>query len=120
MKVDGKVATWLEMVVVPHRHTERVKPCLHPVEGRNGKVELPDQQCYLITVNGRWLCSTNGHITVLQGLNAAERFMQLMKLPAYEQGEPAEFDIDCENGAHCMAIGRDKTLQGCVRLSQSI
>lgn len=117
MKVNGKVATWLEMVVAPHRHDETVKLCLRPVEGRDGKVESPDKQCYLVTVNGRWLCSTNGHLTVLQGLNAAERFMQLMKLPAYEHGEPAEFEIDCHKGAHCISIGRDKTLHGCARVA---
>lgn len=119
MKVQGKVATWLEMVAAPHKkNDENMTLLLHAVEGREGKVVSPDKQCYVITVNGRWLCSSNGQITVLQGLNAAERFMRLIKLPTFEYGEPAEFDIDCNKGAHCIAIGRDKTLHGCVRVSQ--
>lgn len=112
MRIDGKVATWLEMVVAPSWRKTRTVPRLHPILGTGVRCSCAEA-CYAVSVEGRWLCSNNGRLTVLRGLPAAERFMQIVRHESYETGEPAEFDFDCATSAHCIAMGQDQTLRSC-------
>lgn len=113
MRIEGKVATWLEMVATPHLHRKNLNLKLHPVE-ETARADAEDR-CYAISVDGRWLCSNNGSLTVLQGMEAAKRFMRLIRNESFESGEPMPFAIDCSKNAHCIALGRDKRLRGCGR-----
>ncbi|HRP95226.1 MAG TPA: hypothetical protein PL143_03160 [Rhodocyclaceae bacterium] len=117
MKIDGKVATWLEMVVAPGWRKTRTVPRLHPILGTGERCCSCPETCYAVSVEGRWLCSNNGRLTVLRGLPAAERFIQLVRLESYETGEPADFHVDCATSAHCIAMGHDQTLRSCRQAS---
>ena len=118
MRVQGKVATWLDTVAATHFHHAPVEARLHPV--LDGQAEAPDaeHQCYAISVDGRWLCSSNGRITVLRGLKSARRFLELLKLKGYQNGEPAKFAIDCATSAHCMSLDKRRGLRNCTHLFQ--
>lgn len=115
MRVQGKVATWLDMVAATHFHHVPVEARLHPISGDQPKSLDPETQCYAISVDGLWLCSGNGHITVLRGLKSARRFLELLELKGYQTGEPAEFEIDCGNSAHCMALRKRRGLRNCKK-----
>ena len=120
MRIQGRVATWLEMVAAATRQQDQTpKVRLHPVAGSDQPTR-PEQQCYAVSVDGRWLCSNNGRLTVLRGELAVDRFMSLLRNIPYETGEPAEFVIDCSTSAHCIAIGRDKSLCSCQRAPQEL
>ncbi len=114
MRKTGKVATWLEMVAAPHSHDRNVKLRVHPVQEPEEHGDGPRDQCYAISVDGRWLHSGQGCLTVLQGPKAVERFMRLINMPRYEHGEPATFKVDCGKNTHCIAIGPDQSLYGCA------
>lgn len=118
MRVEGRVATWLDTVAATHFHHTPVAARLHPVsDGQPGDHD-PECQCYAISVDGRWLCSSNGRITVLRGLKSARRFLDLLKLSGYQSGEPARFAIDCTTSAHCMTLDKRRGLRNCTQLFQ--
>lgn len=119
MKIDGKVATWLEMVIAPHWRKTQAQFRLHPIDGTGRRCQRCRETCYAVTVDGRWLCSNNGRLTVLRGRATAERFMQLVRHQEYETGEPAEFDLDCATSAHCIAMDSDRTLRSCRQAAAS-
>lgn len=116
MTKTGKVATWLELAAAPHSRDKCLNLRVHPLlpvaapATRNGK----EKCCYAISVDGRWLHAGDGRLTVLKGMEAVDRFMGLVKMPAFEPGDPAEFELDCVNTAYCMAASRRAGLQGCV------
>lgn len=115
MKIDGKVATWLEMAIAPHWRKTQATFRLHPIRSSHQACERCSETCYAVSVDGRWLCSNNGRLTVLNGLDTAERFMQLIKHDSYAPGEPTEFDFDCRSSGHCISMGRDQTLRACLQ-----
>lgn len=117
MRRTGKVATWLEVAAAPHARDTSVRLRVHPLVP--GVDEIPqkpgsDQCCYAISVDGRWLYSNDGRLTVLKGMKAVDRFMRLIDMSYYESGEPAQIDVNCGKTAHCMATGRNESLRGCA------
>lgn len=119
MRVEGKIATWLDTVAATHFHHAPVEARLHPISGSQQLGDAdPELQCYAISVDGRWLCSSNGRITILKGLKSARRFLDLLDLSGYQNGEPAQFEIDCTTSAHCMAFDKRRGLRNCTRLFQ--
>ena len=116
MKIEGKVATWLDTVAATHARHAPVDARLHPVKSEETCSADPERQCYVISVNGRWLCSGNGRVTIVRGLAAAHRFLDLLKVEHFEAGEPAEFEIACNTNAHCMALDKRRGLRTCTQL----
>lgn len=112
MRTTGKVATWLELAAVPHaqdrRISLRVHPLLHDAEQRPQNCK--EKCCYAVSVDGRWLHAGDGRLTVLKGMEAVDRFMCLIKMPTFESGEPAKFEVDCGKTAYCLAAGRNSAL----------
>jgi len=113
MRKTAKVATWLEMVAAPHAHDQNLELRIHPIRECRASC-VPGDPYYAISMNGRWLYSNDGHLTVLHGLDAVDRFMQLVRMPRFEHGEPATLKVDCGRNAHCIAIGPDRSLDGCI------
>lgn len=115
-RVSGKIATWLEVAAAAHSRDKRVSLRVHPLV--QAADETPrkrrDKAYYGITVDGRWLHSSNGRLTVLRGLTAVDRFTHLIKMPAYESGEPVQIDVDCGKTSHCIAVDRNRALHGCA------
>jgi hypothetical protein len=112
MKIEGKIATWLDMVAPNWGNTPPTFR-LHPIENAHPQDGACHEACYALSVDGRWVCSTNGRLTVLKGLETAEHFRQLINHGPYIPGEPTQFVIDCGNTAHCITMGRDQTLHAC-------
>ncbi|HRM68543.1 MAG TPA: hypothetical protein PLO71_03860 [Thauera phenylacetica] len=113
-RTSGKVATWLEVATAAHARDKHVSVRVHPLTQAAGEVpsKRRDKAYYGITVDGRWLHSNNGRLTVLRGLKAVERFADLIKAPAYEPGEPVQIDVDCGKTSHCITVGKNRALQG--------
>lgn len=116
MKVTGRVATWLDVAAAAHSHDARITLCVHPLLQADN--EIPPKrrnQCpYGITFMGRWLHSSNGRLTVLKGRDAVDRFIRLIGISFYESGQPAQLDVDCGKTSHCLAVGRNRSLQACA------
>jgi hypothetical protein len=114
MRTTGKVATWLEVAAAPHWRDERVSLRVHPLVQAADEIPPTRKRLayYGITVDGRWLYSSNGRLTVLKGMKAVERFADLIKVPSYESGEPAQIEVDCGKTSHCIAVGRNLALHG--------
>lgn len=114
MRTIGKVATWLEVAAAVYSRDKRVSLRVHPLV--QAADEIPhkrrDKRYFGITVDGRWLFSNNGRLTVLRGLKTVERFADLIKVPAYESGEPAQIDVDCGKTSHCISVDRNRALHG--------
>ena len=112
-RTTGKVATWLELAAVPHSGDRRVSLQVHPLLSDPGgrPRRCQEECCYAISVDGRWLHAGDGRLTVLKGMDAVDRFMRLVRLPAFEPGEPAAIEVDCGKTAYCMAAGRKSELR---------
>jgi len=113
MTRTGKVATWLELAAAPHSRNRsislRVHALLQETQGRPQKGR--DQCFYAVSVDGRWLYSGDGRLTVLKGVEAVDRFMHLINISSYESGEFAQIEFDCGKTAHCIAASRKAGLQ---------
>lgn len=116
MRTTEKVATWLEVAAAAHWRNERMSLRVHPLVLPADEVPpTRKRQPYCgITVDGRWLYSSHGRLTVLKGMKAVKRFADLIKLPVYESGEPAQIDVDCAKNSHCIAVDRSLALHGCM------
>lgn len=114
MRTTGKVATWLEIAAAAHWRDKRPSLRVHSLVQAANEVSqtLRRQGYYGITVDGRWLYSNNGRLTVLKGMKAVERFTDLIKVPTYESGEPTQVDVDCLKNSHCIAVDRNLALHG--------
>lgn len=113
MNIPGKVATWLGTIAAAHFQHHPVAARLHPIAAKARESCRPEQQCYAISIDGRWLCSGTGQLTLFKGLASAKRFLTLLRVSNYEAGETAAFSPDCTTRAHCMAYDRRRGLRDC-------
>lgn len=116
MRRKGKVATWLEVAAAAYSTHERVSLRVHPLRQVDDGIrpKRKSQSSYGITIEGRWLHSGNGRLTVFKGRKAVARFMRLTRVSSYEAGEPARIDVVCGKTAHCLATDRNMALYGCA------
>lgn len=114
MRMTGKVATWLELAAAPHRPGKYVSLRVHPLvrDAFDAPPECNKKCCYAISIDGRWLHAGDGRLTVLKGMEAVDRFMGLVKVSAYDAGEPAHIEVDCGKTSYCMAAGHKAGLHG--------
>lgn len=116
MRRTGRVATWLEVAAAAYSKHERISLYVHPLMQANDRIPAKrrGQSSYGITLEGRWLHSGNGRLTVFKGRKAVARFMRLIRVSWYQSGEPARIDVDCGKTAHCLATDRNRALHGCA------
>lgn len=110
MELKGRVTTWLDTIVATRIRQSPVKATVHPLGQTDRKGTEP---CFAVSINGRWLCSTNGRVTVLHGRKAAERFIGLLGISECRTGDPIKLEVDCSSTAHCMGLDRRLTLRTC-------
>lgn len=108
MEVSGRPATWLEMAGLPQWRTGKAEVRIHPVVG-------PQGACYALTLDRRWLCGTDGSVTLFQGLAAAERFLQLAHVDDYESGAPADLAGRLDKRVQCLCVRQGRNLRACQR-----
>lgn len=107
MKDLGRPATWLEMAGASQWHPEGAKVRIHPVVG-------PEGQCFALTLDRRWLCGTNGSVTLFHGLGAAVHFLQLAQVSDFEAGDPAELAGALAVEVECLCVQGKRSLQPCT------
>lgn len=106
MDTTQRVATWLDLAATREWRTEPACLRVHAVGGRKDR-------CYAVTLDGRWLCASDGSLTVFYGREAAERFLLAARIGDFESGEAAVPGVLCD-GAHVgLCLGRDGCLKGC-------
>ncbi len=110
MELNGPVTTWLDTIVATRVRKSKVNATIHQL------AQTPQRSrdcCYVISVNQRWLCSTNGRVTVLHGRSALERFVSLLGLTHCPQGDTVSSTLDCNSTAHCLSVDRRHCLRTC-------
>jgi hypothetical protein len=107
MEGPARPATWLEMAGAPQWRSEPPKVRIHPVAG-------PEGACYALTLDCRWLCGSNGSVTLFHTLGAVVRFLQLAQVHDFEAGEPCDLATQATSGFECLGIRRGRTLQPCT------
>lgn len=108
MEVIGRPATWLDMAGVSQWRPGGGKVRIHPVVG-------PEGACYALTLDRRWLCGTNGSVTLFHGLGAAVRFLQLARVDDFEAGDPADLVGRLGDGVQCLCVRKGRSLQACTQ-----
>jgi hypothetical protein len=99
-------ATWLDMAGASQWRPRGAKVRIHPVVGPKG-------ECYALTLDRRWLCGTDGSVTLFHGLRAAVRFLQLARVNDFEAGDPADLAGGLAEGVQCLCVHRGRSLQAC-------
>ena len=99
MELNGRNATWLELAVAPLWRLGQTRVRVHALTGGS-------EECVGITVDERWLCSTDGRLTVFRGRQSACRFLDLLRIDHMEDGDPAALPTACGvGGVQCMRLG---------------
>lgn len=85
------VIKWTELSVSERWKKAGAKMAVHPVSIGEGR------QCFALALDQRWLCGSDGALTFFDSRGAATRFLQLLNVEGYVDGE----------GGHCGASRRD-------------
>ncbi|TVO53966.1 hypothetical protein [Denitromonas halophila] len=101
-----RMAGWLEVVAAPIwsgvPSTIRIHPvCMHHCT------------CHAISLNGRWVCSSDGSLTIFHSRQSAEHFLELAHIDHYESGEEAELGNDVALKTQCVSFRPRKGLVSC-------
>lgn len=99
-------ASWLDIVAAPIWQRQGTRVCIHAVC-------LDDCTCHAISLNGRWICSTDGSLSVFQTRQSAEHFLELAHIDAFEEGEVAELAPACNGHTHCISFQDKRGLRPC-------
>jgi len=99
-------AGWLDVAAAPIWQGRKARVCIHAVC-------LHDCTCHAISLNGRWVCSTDGSLSVFQTRESAEHFLELAHVSAFEEGESAELSPSCDGHTHCISFKQAAGLSPC-------
>ncbi len=92
--------TWLDLAAGPRWGRDCSQLTLHPVSARCG-----DDDCYVLSMSGRMLCSGDGRLTVFSSRAAVERFLGLLHLETPPLGEHAGPLLDSQGRQDCLCLG---------------
>lgn len=107
MATSGRIATWLELAVAPQWRRTSCRIRVHAVGGKEGG-------CFAISMNERWLCSSSGGLTVFCGLGTARRFLKLLRIEKFEQGESPDVSVPCDGSRYCLRMDNNNGLRRCL------
>jgi len=99
-------ASWLDIAAAPIWQTRRPRVCIHAMC-------VHEQACHAISLDGRWICSTDGRLSIFETHKSAEHFLALAHVDDYEDGEAAELAPGCDCGTHCISFNGHKGLTPC-------
>lgn len=101
MNPSSPTATWLDLAIA-RLHRERPLECrLHHIAGYYEEGREP---CYALSVDGRWLCASDGHLTIFQGHRAAEHFMELIGLSFADADEEIDYELGGDCDSYCLRM----------------
>lgn len=114
MGMIGRVATWLELAAAPQHHSRKGTVRVHPVGGEDGS-------CFAVSVDGRWVCTGSGEVTVFKGIDAVLHFFEVLHVEAFEPGCGTDENLLCDAAHYCVQCDRRQGLQPCrgCRISQA-
>jgi len=80
-----------------------------------------DQQCYALALDQRWLCGSDGALTFFDSKAAATRFLELMNVDKYVEGEGSEPVALGSDPFQCFQYGAKglKSCDKCMRGDES-
>lgn len=107
----GKIATWLDLAMVPTQRSGESGVRVHTIE--NGS----RRRCYALSVGERWLHGSNGELTVLHGIGSALHFLKAAGVEQFEPGDAREGGFVCGAGT-CLCLDRQRRLVACPHLQQ--
>lgn len=97
MAVIRKAATWLDLATGSRLGREGLDLKLHPISAGCG-------ECFVLSLSGRMVCSSDGKLTVFRSRKAVDRFLLLLELD-----EPPE-------GPHAGRVSSDPSRQHCLNI----
>lgn len=84
---DVPTIKWLELAISPRwQEEDAVAATVHPIPAGG------HQPCFGITLSQRWLCSSDGALTIFDSLAAASRFLQLLNIDRLATGGRRDFE----------------------------
>jgi len=92
-----KPATWLELAAGPRWGRENRDLKLHQISAGCG-------ECFVLSLSGRMLCSSDGKLTVFRSREAVDRFLLLLELETPPAGEHAGLVPSDPSGQHCLRL----------------
>lgn len=107
LSVTGSnVATWLELAVAPAWRRNECRILIHAIGAPHG-------ECYAISMDGRWLCVGSGSLTIFHGLAAAEHFLKLLRIEAFELGDTVDAPVTGKGIGYCLCSDKARGLLPC-------
>jgi len=98
-------ASWLDIAAAPIWQTTPPRICIHTVC-------LQKSRCHAISLDGRWICSTDGSLSVFETRRSAEHFLELAHVVSFEDGEDAELAPGCRH-TQCISFKERAGLAPC-------
>lgn len=92
----GREATWLELAVAPAWRLDQTEIQVHPMEER---------PCYALTLEERWLCGSDNALSVFQSFNAAQRFLEMLRVSRFELAGSRAVEQDRSDNFQCFCLG---------------
>ncbi len=92
-----RIAGWLDVAAAHSWHADECKVRIHPICVNNCT-------CHALSLDGRWVCSSDGSLTVFRTLDAAEHFLELAHCDCFELGEVAELTVVSGVHTHCISF----------------
>jgi hypothetical protein len=100
------IVKWLELAISSRWQEEGAVASVHPM--RVGE----RQPCYGITLDQRWLCSSDGALTVFDSMAAATRFLGLLNMDHLAVERRGESELPESDPCQCFHLD-DKGLTVC-------
>jgi hypothetical protein len=97
---------WLDVAAAPIWPGRQARVCIH-------SLCLHDGTCHAISLDGRWVCSTDGSLSIFQTRESAEHFLELAHINRFEDGEAAELAPGCVYRTQCISFNRRAGLAPC-------
>lgn len=106
-QMPARVATWLELAIAPEWRRQHCSVRVHALGNRS------KGGCYALSMNDRWLCTGDGSLTVFKGIDAALRFLKVVRVEDFEPGETPDVDVIGNGRQYCLCVGRGGELTPC-------
>jgi hypothetical protein len=93
---------WPEVAGDSSRPQQQVKAAICPV------VVEEAEPCFAVTIDQRWLCGSEGELTLFNTMAAASRFLHLVKLPVHALvfGPPEVLKLSEHQALQCFRLSR--------------
>jgi hypothetical protein len=95
---DKPVIKWLELAISARWQEEGVVAAVHPMN-----LGEP-QPCFGVTLDQRWLCSSDGALTIFHSMAAATRFLNLLNVDQLTVGRPCDGETPGPDPFQCFHL----------------